>query len=60
MPIFHVESVGLNTSIHLSMISFIQWFIPLFNNGFFQRIEVGHSLVSIYILLYETLDPKIY
>ena len=39
---------------------FLWKFIPLFNNGFFQRIEISYPSVSVYILLQEFPDRKIY
>ena len=40
--------------------NFLWNFIPLFNNGFFQKIEIGYPSALVYILLQESPDPKIY
>ena len=40
--------------------NFLWNFIPLINKGFFHRIEISCPLALVYVLLQESLDPKIY
>ena len=46
----------INTFINVFLLILIQ----LFNNGLFQTFEIGYLSASVYILLQDYPDPKIY
>ena len=62
MPSFYFNYTSKPTfkCINTFINDFLRNVIPLFNNGFFQGIEIGYFSALVYVLLKESLNLKIY
>ena len=60
MPSFYFNYSSGIKCVNTLIIDFLRNFIPFFNSGFFQRIEIVYLLASICILLQESPDAKAY